>query len=369
VTRIEANNRLLVDAREIRSDVLVFFAPLKARSKRKFSCERSAMIAFVAPERHFISGGETMDLPREIKKLEFALAVARELHFGKAAARLNVAQSYVSRTIKEFENELGAALFKRDHRRVVALTEAGQNFIPDAEQMLTKLRADYEQAIDVSRTISRRNAASFLIGYSALVPAALPTRIRSIQSVRFPTMRLQFRIVTPSRLFDALARGAFHAGLTFAFSARRDIEQIPIHSEPLHAFFRRKTSANAGTPMRLEDLKESSLVVPSSDRLHPEFRDWLIARCAAAGFTPRIEAEPTSPREAFDLVEDGAELVAVMLDGIGDGMPTSVHSSLILGTEELPLVLAYKRACSPRTQKIVTEISNSLRRANLERAR
>jgi DNA-binding transcriptional LysR family regulator len=312
--------------------------------------------------------GETMDLPREIKKLEFAVAVARELHFGKAAARLNVAQSYVSRTIKEFENELGAALFERDHRRVVALTEAGKRFIPDAEQMLTKLRADYERARDVSRTISRRNAASFLIGYSALVPAPLPTRMRSIQSVRFPTMRLQFRIITASELFDALARGAFHAGLTFAFSGRRDIVQIPIHSEPLHAFFRQNPSASAGVPMRLEDLRESSLVVPSSDRLHPEFRDWLVARCAAVGFTPRIAAEPTSPREAFDLVEDGAGVVAVMPDGIGNGMPTSLQCSAILGTEELRFVLAYRRTCSARTRKIVAEIANSLRPDHLERA-
>jgi DNA-binding transcriptional LysR family regulator len=325
------------------------------------------MIAPAAQKDTSFQVGETMDLSREIKKLEFAVAVARELHFGKAAARLNVAQSYVSRTIKEFERELGAALFERDHRRVVALTEAGQKFIPDAEQMLTKLRADCERARDVSRTISRRNAASFLIGYSALVPAALPTRVRLIRSLRFPTMRLQFRIMTASELFDALARGTFHAGLTFAFSGRRNIEQIPIHSEPLHVFFPRDPSANAGVPMSLEDLRQSPLIVPSSDRLHPEFRDWLLARCAAAGFVPRIAEEPASAREAFDLVEDRAG-VAIMPDGIGDGMPTSVQCSPILGTEELRFVLAYRRACSPRTRKIVTEIANSLRQAHLERA-
>jgi hypothetical protein len=48
-----------------------------------------------------------IDLDRDLRRIQFVLAVARDLHFGKAAARLNIAQSYLSRAVKEFENERG----------------------------------------------------------------------------------------------------------------------------------------------------------------------------------------------------------------------------------------------------------------------
>ena len=53
-------------------------------------------------------------LDRDLRRTQFVLAVARDLHFGKAAARLNIAQSYLSRAVKEFENERGYLFFERN---------------------------------------------------------------------------------------------------------------------------------------------------------------------------------------------------------------------------------------------------------------
>ena len=94
--------------------------------------------------------------------------------------------------------------------------------------------------------------------------------------------------------------------------------------------------------------------------MHPEIRDWLVAQCARAGFKPKIVEEPTSTREAFDLVKDHVGL-GVMPGGMCDGMTEKLESSPILGIGELQLVLAYKRRCSRRIQRIAAEFAHSLR--------
>jgi DNA-binding transcriptional LysR family regulator len=302
----------------------------------------------------------SIHLDRDLRKIQFVLAVARDLHFGKAAARLNIAQSYLSRAVKEFEDERGYPFFERSGKRVAAITDSGQAFIRAIQPVLDDLRAGFERACEMGRLISRQKAGSFLIGYSPLVPGAISEQVRSIRSIRFPALRLQFRTLAPTELFDSLASGALQAAVTYAFSGRRDLEQIPIGSEQLHAVCLRSQDEDGTVTFRLEDLRTNSLVIPSSERMQPEIRDWLLEQCARAGFKPKIVEEPTSTREAFDLVKDHAGL-GVMPGGICDGMTEKLESSPILGIGELQLVLAHKRKCSPRIQRIVAEFTHALR--------
>src|SRR5580698_3988456 len=74
----------------------------------------------------------------EIRQLEIFQALAEELHFTKAAARVHCVQSNVTTQIKSLEEELGTPLFDRLAKRVV-LTEAGRSFLPYAEKALTAM--------------------------------------------------------------------------------------------------------------------------------------------------------------------------------------------------------------------------------------
>lgn len=303
---------------------------------------------------------------RDLRRIHFVLAVARDLHFGNAAARLNVAQSYLSREVKEFEKEQGYLFFQRNGKRVAAITDSGQAFIRTIKPVLDDLRAGFERASEMGRMISRQKAGSFLIGYSPLVPGTISELVRSIRSMRFPALRVQFHTLTPTELFDSLASGGIQAAVTYAFSGRRDLEQVPIGSQLLHAVYPRyQNEGRTTTTVGLHDLRSHSLVVPSSERMQPEIRAWLLEECERAGFRPKIVEEPSSTREAFDLVKDHAGL-GVMPGGICDGMTEKLESSPILGIGELQLVLAYKRRCSPRIQRIATEIANALRQSCLK---
>src|SRR5207253_4813729 len=99
-------------------------------------------------------------LDRDLRRIQFVLAVARDLHFGNAAARLNIAQSYLSRAVKEFEDERGYKIFERKGKRVAAITDSGQAFIREIQPVLDDLRAGLERACEMGRLISRQQAGS-----------------------------------------------------------------------------------------------------------------------------------------------------------------------------------------------------------------
>jgi DNA-binding transcriptional LysR family regulator len=235
----------------------------------------------------FHLGGEHMGLTPPLQKLVFALAVVRELHFGRAARRLNISQPYLSRTIREYEGELGFALFRRN-RRIVELTAAGRAFLKHAKDILADLDNAYDRAVEAGRLISRQSASSLVIGCSAFVPPRLRCQTRTIQRLRFPTLHLELRIASPTETFESIRSGVFQAGVTYAPLDRDDLAKIPLGSERLHAVFPRAQLANGTGEIALTDLRTRPLIVPCSERTHPALRRWLLEQCEKAGFRPNI---------------------------------------------------------------------------------
>lgn len=150
----------------------------------------------------------------KIRQLLYFVAVAEELHFGRAAGRLHVAQPALSRQIKALEQELGTRLFERD-RRHVALTAAGRAMLTEAREALAALARVRGAVADAGRG-HRGHLRIGYVGSAMMVPEILSMLLAFTR--RYPKIRLEteehavenlLALVSEGVLDVAIVRGAF----------------------------------------------------------------------------------------------------------------------------------------------------------------
>ena len=144
----------------------------------------------------------------ELRHLRSFLAVAEELHFGRAAARLHISQPPLSQQIGRLEDEIGARLFRRTSRRV-QLTPAGRAFFAEARQTI----ASAERAVGAAQRAERGEIGELVVGY---VPSAtygpLPDVIRRFRK-RLPKVELKLRNLRSVHQSQALLERRIDVGL------------------------------------------------------------------------------------------------------------------------------------------------------------
>ena len=143
----------------------------------------------------------------ELRYLQYFLAVAAELNFGRAAERLNIAQPPLSRQIRRLESELGVELFYRTKRRV-ELTEAGKVFLEEARQILSQV----EKSVQVAQRASRGEIGRLVVGFEGssaydVVPLSL-----KVYRERFPEVDLVVYGMTTAEQVQALHQAQIGVG-------------------------------------------------------------------------------------------------------------------------------------------------------------
>ncbi|WP_261574938.1 LysR family transcriptional regulator [Frankia gtarii] len=193
-----------------------------------------------------------MDRPLETRELVHFLAVADELHFSRAAARLGIAQPALSKTIQKLERRLGAALFERNSR-TVTLTPAGQVLAREARHAL--------DAVDAAARRTRRADASdpHLIlamkagGDAGLLPAILAACDREPSS-------LPVRVIFHTDRVRLLRDGRADAALLY--SPAEDLSGLdtePLLTEPLMAVLPASHPLAARASLRTADLRDENV--------------------------------------------------------------------------------------------------------------
>jgi DNA-binding transcriptional LysR family regulator len=153
-----------------------------------------------------------------VRDLECFVAVAEDLHFGRAAARLFVSQPMVSQAVRRLERDLGGALFDRS-RRTVRLTALGAAFLPLA-------RAAHEAVVDAyesGRRMATDHPVAFVLGYARDSAGSLLELVRAA-----PTSTVELRnMPTPAQL-TALRHHRIHAGLGWETPSSDQIETVTV---------------------------------------------------------------------------------------------------------------------------------------------
>ncbi|MFD1702878.1 LysR family transcriptional regulator [Methylopila henanensis] len=144
----------------------------------------------------------------EFTHLRCFVAVAEELHFGRAARRLNMTQPPLSRQIQLLEHLLEARLFERSHRRV-ALTSSGRTFLPEARRLLSLA----EGAAMSIRRVSEGDAGAVTIGFTAASGYGFLPDVFQRLKRRLPGVDVALREAVTSAQLDALANGRIDIGL------------------------------------------------------------------------------------------------------------------------------------------------------------
>lgn len=144
----------------------------------------------------------------DLKLLRYFLAVAEELHFGRAAARLNMSQPPLSLHIKELESQLGTLLFIR-HSRSVALTHAGKVLMEESRRLL----ASANQALARVEQIGRGEAGRIELG---IVGTAMWSEVRTVMRTflkEHPNVDVVFREKSPVMQMALLERQELDIGI------------------------------------------------------------------------------------------------------------------------------------------------------------
>lgn len=241
---------------------------------------------------------ERPELP--LPQLHAFVLLAEELHFGRAAARLGIAQPPLSQQIRRLEDKVGHALFSREPGRV-ALTSAGWELLPTARRVLT----DLADGLAAARAVGSGQTGHLRIGFAAsLALTVLPGLLRTFRE-RFPDVHLDIHEMTTAPQISALRDKTIDIGLLReppADEAELDFETVL--TEPFVAVLPSTHPLATQRTVPLAQLANSPFVLLPRT-VGPQLHDQITGLCTAAGFTPRVVQSAVEWQTVCALVKTG----------------------------------------------------------------
>lgn len=240
----------------------------------------------------------------DIRHLRQFVAVAEELHFGRAATRLGMAQPPLSMAIRRLEDSVGSRLLTRTSRQV-RLTAAGEVLLEEARSVLARLETALERT---------RQAATGRRGQLTLVFVAncfvLPTLLRAFRQSA-PDVTIRLREATTAEQLADLAAGTADVGILRppgdpppGIVLERVLAQTLLLALPIdHPCADRETVA-------LEDMAEADFVATVREK-GAGYHDRVVGLCRRAGFVPRVVEQAIQMQTVLALVAAGTGVAVV----------------------------------------------------------
>ena len=235
----------------------------------------------------------------ELRQLRYFLAVADDLHVGRAAARLHMGQPSLSRQIAVLEKAIDVPLFTRVRRRF-ALTPAGVIFRDGAQEIIRRS----DELVRQAQQAHRGELGTLRIGFvQSATFKALPSLVGAFR-VANPDVELDPRAMTTLEQIAALGDGRIDAGLLRPPVNEPKIGTRVISTDPLVAALPAGHRLAGRKSIPLAALAEESFVLYKRVE-GPTVQDRIIGYCMSAGFTPRIVQEAIDVQTMVALVAAG----------------------------------------------------------------
>ncbi|MDD9729771.1 LysR family transcriptional regulator [Mameliella sp. AT18] len=240
----------------------------------------------------------------DLRQIRQFIAVAEELHFGRAAQRLNMTQPPLSMSIRALEESLGVQLFNRT-RKSVALTPAGTIWLGHARQVL----AEAERLPAIARRAARGELGELRLAFVSIASyGLLPNLVRRFRDA-FPDVRVDLREATSDMQFEALAHGDIDAGIIIrpGEAFRPSLSHHPLPSEPLVAVVPDRWAppdAIAAGSISFDRIADAPLIF-FPRHVAPAYYDAVADHYAAHGRALRIHQEAIQMQTIIGLVAAG----------------------------------------------------------------
>ncbi len=275
----------------------------------------------------------------ELRQLRYFVAVAEEMHFGRAARRLHMTQPPLSQAIQALESRLGAELFLRT-RRSVTLSAAGRALLPEAQHLL--LQADALPAI-AQRAAAGESGNLSLAFVSMADYSILPQALREFRAA-YPSVQIRLQEATTDLQLDMLAAGNIDLGLLvmpLPEKLKTDIDGLQVLSEPLVLALPEGLVRKRG-PVSLSQLGKQPLII-FPRQVAPAFHDKILDRYRDAGLTPRIGQEAIQMQTIIALVSAGMGIALVPQSVSNLQRPGVEYRALREAGAPIDLGLAWRR--------------------------
>ena len=241
----------------------------------------------------------------ELRHLRYFVAVAEELHFGRAAQKLGMAQPPLSQQIRRLEQELGVLLLQRTKRRV-QLTEAGRAFLEEARETLSQA----ERAIKAAQRAGRGEVGRLTIGFLGAATYSLLPSILIAFRHRYPDVEVELHELKTSELIQALRERRIQVGFVRLPVEDELLAVEPITREELLVALPVRHPLASRAHIGFGDLAEEAFLMPPR-QLAPSFHEQVLDLSRQAGFTPKLGAEAIQLQTIINLVAAGMGVTLV----------------------------------------------------------
>ena len=254
----------------------------------------------------------------DIRQLRYYVVVAEEEHVGRAAERLHISQSPLSRQIAQLEERLGLTLFERSQQRI-RLTRDGQTFLAETRALLTHAN----RLESLGKRLGRGEEGGLCIGYieNAMHAGVLPNALRLLRGDR-PNVHVALYNLSSAEQLEGLRQRSLDIALVSDPPTDDDpdllgfqvLDDPMLLALPEHHPLAQQASL---TPQDLAD-QEWIGVQPRQDA-----GDEFVSACIRAGFTPDVRMQATEPFTALGLVASGLG-IAMIQKGLSQNAPPGV---------------------------------------------
>ncbi|AOJ62640.1 LysR family transcriptional regulator [Burkholderia ubonensis] len=244
----------------------------------------------------------------DMRQLQYFIAVAEEEHVGRAAERLHISQSPLSRQIAQFEEKLGLTLFERSQQRI-RLTRDGRAFLSEARAFLTHAN----RLESLARRLGKGDEGGLCIGYleTSMHSGVLPRALKALRADR-PAVHIALYNYQSAAQLEGLRERSLDIALVSEPPAADDaeLESSLVLNDPMllampdeHPLARKRT-------LSADDLATQPWIGVTQEESAPRHGAF-VAACAKAGFSPNIAVEATEPLAALGLVAAGLGMTMI----------------------------------------------------------